>query len=239
MAVWGYKPVEARLRFYIKDQLLFWLKQALVLLSAQLFLFVSVFWVFALKYRQLHHEAKHIDRIIDRRLKLLGGMFLTTDDIEALVAENYPDFVVENCGWHKIVFRNRQIDHKVVLKIGPSRSIENDHQAYKRVPKSIRHQTFARIYWHTKYCLLQEFGESATVTEEQLDCIRQVVYKYGIFDIKAENLRWIDGELKIIDASATRIKLPIVLRKIDQIKPKLPKKLDALIKKFTKRLMRT
>lgn len=177
-----------------------------------------------MKYKQLHHEAKHIDRIIDRQLSLCGGLFLTTDDIEALVAENYPDFIVENCGWHKIVFRNRQIDHKVVLKIGPHKSIENDHHTYKQVPKTLRQTHFARIYWHTKYCLLQEYGETATVTDAQLKCMRQAVYKYGVFDIKSENLRWIDGELKIIDASATRIPLPTVLRKLDEIKPKLPQK---------------
>jgi hypothetical protein len=192
-----------------------------------------------LKYKQLHHEAKHIDRIIDRQLTLLGGMFLTTDAIEALVNKNYPDFEVENCGWHKIVFRNRQIDHKVVLKIGPSRSIENDHQAYKQVPERLRHLYFARIYWHTKYCLLQEFGDSATVSDEQLDCMRQAVYKYGVFDIKADNLRWIEGELKIIDASATRIPLPAVLRKIDEVKPKLPKKLEEALKRITTRLYHT
>lgn len=217
-----------------------WLQnQYATLLLRKPTLLIGLFWVLILKYKQLHHEAKHIDRLIDRQLTLCGGLFLTTDEIHELVAENYPDFVVENCGWHKIVFRNRQIDHKVVLKIGPSRSIENDHHAYKHVPERLRHLYFARIYWHTKYCLLQEFGETATVTDAQLDCMRQAVYKYGVFDIKAENLRWIDGELKIIDASATRIPLPTVLRKIDEIKPKLPKKLEELLKRLTKRLNQT
>lgn len=192
-----------------------------------------------MKYKILHHEAKHIDRLIDRQLTLCGGKFLTQDTLETLVVENYPDYVVENCGWHKIVFRNRQIDHKIVLKIGPSRSIENDHQAYKQVPEKLRHLYFARIYWHTKYCLLQEFGETATVTDEQLDCMRQAVYKYGVFDIKTDNMRWIEGELKIIDASATCIPLPTVLRKIDEIKPKLPKKLEEALKRLTKQLYQT
>ena len=65
--------------------------------------------------------------------------------------------------------------------------------------------------------------------------MRQAIYKYGIFDVKADNLRWINGELRVIDANVTRIPLPTVLRKIDEIKPKLPKKLDLLIKKITKR----
>lgn len=214
-------------------------QKALALLSRKPVLFLSIFWVFTLKYKQLHHEAKYIDRIIDRQLILLGGTFLTPDEVEALVEANYPDFEVENCGWHKTVFRNRQVDHKVVLKIGPSRSIENDYQAYKHVPETLRHLYFARIYWHTKYCLLQVFGETANVTDEELDCMRQAVYKYGVFDIKPENLRWIEGELKIIDANASRIPLPTVLLKIDEIKPKLPRRLTEVVKKLTKRLMRT
>jgi hypothetical protein len=187
-----------------------------------------------LKYRELHHEAKHIDRLIDAQLYAKGGLFLTQDQLAELVAKNYPDFAVENCGWHKIVFRNRLFDHKVVLKIGPKKSIEGDHQVYRSLPEDKRHRFFAKIYWHTKYCLLQEFGESANITVEQLNCLRTAVYKYGVFDVKAENLRWINGELKIVDANITRIPLPTILRKIDGLKSKIPKRLDMIIKKITK-----
>ena len=92
-----------------------------------------------MKYRELHHEAKHIDRLIDAELHARGGLFLTQEQLETLISKNYPDFYVESSGWHKIVFRNRTLDHKVVLKVGPKRSIENDHQAYKRVPEQVRH----------------------------------------------------------------------------------------------------
>lgn len=189
-----------------------------------------------MKYRELHHEAKHIDRLIDHELHVSGGLFPTQEQLQELVAANYPDFAVVNCGWHKIVFQNRQFNHKVVLKIGPKKSIEGDHRVYKSVPEDKRHRYFARIFWHTKYCLLQEFGEPASVTQEQLDCIRKEVYKYGVFDVKAANISLINGELRIIDANVTRIPLPTVLRKVDEIKPKLPKKLDLIIKKITKRL---
>lgn len=192
-----------------------------------------------MKYRELHHKAKHIDRLIAAELHDNRGSFPSQDRLAELLAANYPDFEVENCGWHKIVFRNRSFDHNVVLKIGPHKSIEADHGVYKAVPEKKRHRYFARIYWHTRYCLLQEYGEPAAVTQMQLNCLRQAVYKYGVFDVKAENLRWINGELKIIDANVTRIPLPTVLRKIDEVKPRLPKKLDALIKKITKKLNRS
>lgn len=188
-----------------------------------------------MKFEEIHHEAKHIDRLIDLNIHAKGTSFLTTDELQTIILTVYPDYYVESCGWHKIVFRHKKLNHKVVLKVGSKKSIENDHQAYKRVPKHMRHIFFARIYWHTKYCLLQEYGTPAEVTPQQLNCVRQAIYKYGIFDVKVDNLRWINGELRIIDANVTSIPLPTFLRKIDEIKPKLPQKLDLLLKKITKR----
>jgi hypothetical protein len=46
----------------------------------------------------------------------------------------------------------------------------------------------------------------------------------------------IDGELKIIDANVARVPIPFVLRKIDELKPKLPKKMTLIFKKITKTL---
>ncbi len=187
-------------------------------------------------YKELHHQAKHIDHYVDHNIGTGGPTSIPQEQLIALITKAFPDFYAISCGWHKAVFGNRQVDHKVVLKVGPKRSIENDHRAYKRVPHSVRHLFFARMYWHTKYCLLQEYGYPTNVTAEQLTRIRQVVYRYGIFDVKADNLRKIDGILKIVDANATRIPLPTVLRKIDEIKPKIPKKLDLILKKITKKL---
>ncbi len=155
--------------------------------------------------------------------------------LKATVLENFPDFYVVSSGWHKLVVANRRIDHTVVLKIGPQKSIENDHHVYKSLPEEERHRVFARIFWHTKYCLLQEYGLPANVSPKQLMLIRREVIRYGVFDVKPENLRLIDGKLKIIDANLTRIPLPTVLRKIDEVKPKIPKKLNTLIKQLTKK----
>jgi len=158
------------------------------------------------------------------------------EQLKSTVLKNFPDLYVINIGWHKIVFGIHSIDQKIVLKVGPKNSIENDHRAYKRVPENIRHKLFARIFWHTRYCLLQEYGFPAHVTQEELTRLRLIVNKYGVFDIKAENLKRIDGDLKIIDANVTSIPIPFVLRKIDEAKPKLPKKLNLFFKTITKTL---
>ena len=189
-----------------------------------------------MEYPELHHQAKHIDRLIDENIHAKRTVFLTTDQLQTIVVKVCPDFYVEDRGWHKIVFRHRRVDKNVVLKIGPQQSIENDHRTYKRVPHRIRHQIFARLFWHTKYCLLQEYGDPADVSAEQLSCIRRLIYRFGIFDVKADNLRKIEGDLKIIDANAIRIPLPTQMRIADELKAKFPEKLERIIGKVIKRL---
>ena len=189
-----------------------------------------------MKYKTLNNTAKEIDHLIDHHLNSTGTSVIPQEELKKVVLRKFPDLYVQNFGWHKIVFGTHSIDQKIVLKVGPKNSIENDHRAYKRVPENMRHKLFARIFWHTKYCLLQEYGFPAHVTQEELMRLRQIVNRYGIFDIKAENVKCIDGKLKIIDANFASISIPFVLRKIDEVKPKLPKKLTLFFKTITKTL---
>ena len=185
-----------------------------------------------MKYETLHHTAKKIDRLIDNYLQSRGSQFMPQEDLKKLILKDFPDFYVRDFGWHKIVFGIHKID-PIVLKVGAKRSIENDHRVYKRVPESMRHQLFARIFWHTKFCLLQQYGSPAKVTTEELNSLRAMVYKYGIFDIKAENLKRIDGDLKIIDANLTPFPLPTMWKMVDEAKLKFPDRLMLFIKKLT------
>ena len=165
-----------------------------------------------------------------------GIQVIPQEELKRAILKNFSDLHVENVGWHKIVFGVHSMDQKIVLKVGLKNSIENDHRAYKRVPENMRHKVFARIFWHTKYCLLQEFGYPANVTQEELTRLRKIVYRYGVFDVKAENLKMINGELKIIDANVSSVPIPFVMRKLDEMKPKLPKRLIIFFKTITKTL---
>lgn len=189
-----------------------------------------------MKFKALHHTAIQIDHSIDHYIDLSGSPVIPQPQLKELVLKNFPDLYVRDVGWHKIVFGIHSADQKIVIKIGTKKSIENDHRAYRRVPESMRHQVFARIFWHTKYCLLQEYGFPAKVNVGELTRLRQIVYRYGIFDIKEENLKRINGELKIIDANVTNFPIPYMLRKFDEFKPKLPKKLTFFFKSITKAL---
>jgi hypothetical protein len=187
-----------------------------------------------LKYKSLHQTAKEIDRLIDATLPSKTAPFPPQEEVKNLVSRAFPDLYLKSSGWHKLVFGFRSQNHEIVLKVGSKKTIENDHRAYKRVPEIIRHQLFARIFWHTKYCLLQQYGYPAHVSQAQLTRIRLIVYRYGLSDVKAENLKNVEGSLKIIDANVNRIPLPTVARRIDEVKPKLPKQLVNVIKKVTR-----
>lgn len=189
-----------------------------------------------MNYKTFHNTAKQIDQLIDDYMLSSGTSIIPQEELKKIILKEVPDLYVTNVGWHKIVFGIHSIDKKIVLKVGPKNSIENDHRAYKRVPENMRHKLFAKIFWHTKYCLLQEYGFPAHVTQEELTRLRQIVNRYGIFDVKAENVKCIDEKLKIIDANVAIIPIPFVLRKIDEVKPKLPKKLTLFFKTITKML---
>jgi hypothetical protein len=192
--------------------------------------------VLTLKYETFHHQAKQIDHLIDEHIRLTGTLFIEQEELKKLILNTFPEFYVKDVGWHKIVLGIRGVDKKIVLKVGTKKIIENDHRAYKLFPENMRHQLFARIFWHTKYCLLQEYGFSAHVTQEELTHLRKIVYKYGIFDVKEENLKRINGKLKIIDVNVAPFPLPAVWKMVDETKPKLPKRLMMFIKKLTKPL---
>jgi hypothetical protein len=189
-----------------------------------------------LKYKDLHHTARQIDHLIDHHLNASKTSVIPQEELKRIVLKEFPDLYVQDFGWHKIVFGIHSAEQKIVLKVGAKGNIENDHRAYKRVPENMRHKLFARIFWHTKYCLLQEYGFPAHVTQEELTGLRQIVNRYGIFDVKAENVKCVNGELRIIDANVSSIPIPFVLRKVDEVKPKLPKKLTSFFKTITKTL---
>ena len=165
-----------------------------------------------------------------------GSAFIPQNELKNLILKNFPNLYIKDAGWHKIVFGIRPIDQKIVLKVGPKNMIEKDHRAYKRVPENMRHQLFAKIYWHTQYCLLQEYGSPANATQKELDSPRRIVYQYGISDIKAENLRRFDDGKRIVDANVTPFLLPTVWKMVDEAKPKLPKQLVLFTKKITRLL---
>jgi hypothetical protein len=117
------------------------------------------------------------------------------------------EFILPKSKWvgngaFKNVYRVRTQARNLVLKIGDHRHILNDLRAYRRFPTGIRNRYFAKIYWRTKYCLLQKFGEPAgRISETKLRRLRKIGKRNGLWDVKPANIRVVDGQYKIVDAN--------------------------------------
>ena len=184
-----------------------------------------------MKLKSLHEKAKLLDNSIDDYIKTNNSIFVPMQNLEQLVFTVFPDARVSNYGLHKLVFFLRHKSHELALKIGKSSAIELDHKAYKLMPTTIRHAYFARIFWHTKYCLLQEYGVETDVSAQELVQLRAIADQYGLLDITCDNIRSVNGALKIIDASIAPPGLFGLWKTADFIKLRLPPPIRRAIRK--------
>lgn len=99
---------------------------------------------------------------------------------------------------HLVYSRSRNL----VLKTGSPRSITADIKAYNCLPKNIRNRYFAKVYWNSKYCLLQKYGKKIAVSDSELKRLKVVGKQHGLQDVSPKNIRSFDGLFKIVDANA-------------------------------------
>ena len=184
-----------------------------------------------MKFKTLHEKAKLVDDTVDEYIKTKNGSFVPMQNLEEIVLTIFPDAHVSNFGLHKLVFHLRHKSHELALKIGRSEAMERDHESYRKMPPSVRHVYFARVFWHTKYCLLQEFGVEADVPAQDLVQLRAIAGKYGLLDITCDNIRSVNGNLKIIDASIAPPGLFGLWQTADFIKLRLPPPIRKAIRK--------
>ena len=184
-----------------------------------------------MKFKSLHAKAKLVDDSIDEYIKTKNSSFVPMKNLEEMVPAIFLEARLRNFGLHKLVFFLRHKSHELALKIGKPEAIELDHETYRRMPPSIRHVYFARIFWHTKYCLLQEYGVEAEVSTEALVQIRAIAGQYGLLDITCDNIRSVNGNLKIIDASIAPPGFSGLWRAADFIKLGLPPPIRKAIRK--------
>ena len=184
-----------------------------------------------MKFKSLHEKAKLVDDLIDDYKETKGANFVPMSNLEKIVTAAFPDAVLVNFGLHKLVFYLKHKTHELALKTGKAQDIELDHKAYKQLPVSLRHVYFARVFWHTKYCLLQEYGIEADASVEGLAQLRAIASKYDLLDITCDNIRSINGNLKIVDASIAPIGLFKLWKTADVIKLRLPDPVRKVIRK--------
>lgn len=184
-----------------------------------------------MKFKSLHQKAAFLDKSIDEYVESQGAGFVPMPKLKEMVRAQFPDAVMVTFGLHKLVFHLRHKSHELALKVGRAQAIERDHRAYRMLPPALRHAYFARVFWHTKYAILQEYGVEADVTKQQLLQLRALAGKYGLLDITCDNIRWVDGHLKIIDAGISPPGLQGLWKSADFVARRLPTPVSRLIRK--------
>ena len=185
-----------------------------------------------MKFKSLHEKARLLDDLIDEYMKAEKAGFVPLLRLQDMVTTVFPDAVMVNFGLHKLVFHLRHKSHHLALKVGKAQAVELDHRVYRQLPPSLRHVYFARIFWHTKYCLLQEYGVKSEVRQQQLLQLRAIAGKYELLDITCDNIRNVDGNLKIIDAGISPPGLFGLWKTADTIARRLPPPVSGIIRKL-------
>jgi len=183
------------------------------------------------RFKSLQEKARVLDGLIDEYINREGSSFVTMRMLEKIVLGVFPDALMVNFGLHKLVFHLRHKSHELALKVGKAQAVERDHKAYKQLPPSLRHVYFARVFWHTKYSILQEYGVETEVTTQQLLQLRALAGKYGLLDITCDNVRSVNGNLKIIDAGISPPGFFRLYRTADTISRRLPQPVSRIIRK--------
>lgn len=184
-----------------------------------------------MKFKSLHERAKVLDGLIDQNISAEGSSFVPMRRLEKIVLGVFPEAVMANFGLHKLVFHLKHKSHDLALKVGKAQAVERDHRAYKQLPPNLRHAYLARVFWHTKYSILQEYGVEAEVTMQQLLQLRALAGKYGLLDITCDNIRSINGNLKIIDAGISHPGFFRLYKTADTISRSLPPPISRIIRK--------
>lgn len=154
-----------------------------------------------MRHAILKKRAEIVDLIIDRYNRVRRRKNFPKKIVADVVGLMFPDSNFEGRGFFKEVHSVHSRARKLVLKLSHAKSTKRDWKVYHLLPEGIRNRYFARIYWHTKYCSLQKYGRKVRVPKQELKKLRMRVRRYGLNDIRADNVRKVEGHFKIVDAN--------------------------------------
>jgi hypothetical protein len=156
------------------------------------------------RHELIRRKALLIDHVIDMYKRDRSRRSFPHKAVSILVPLLFPGSTLSGRGWFKTVHRVSSRERELVLKTANRRSIHADQIAYRRIPSTIRHRYFGKIYWRTRYCLLQKYGSPGPVPPDRLQKLKAVARRYHLDDVKEANVRKINGTFKIVDANPIR-----------------------------------
>lgn len=157
------------------------------------------------RHRSIKPQARIIDEFIGRYMKSRKTSRLPDKRIlEPVVKFIFKDYRPLGRGWfkHAYFIPSRNKKRRLVLKMCREGMVLKDYKISKRLSKRF----FARIYWHTRFCMLQKYGERRKVPRDTLLDLQNEARKAGLDDVNPKNVRYFpdEGRFKIIDANVRK-----------------------------------
>lgn len=154
-----------------------------------------------MRHALIQRTARLIDQFVDAYKRARKRSTFPHREVEQIVTLLFPGSAQGGRGAFKTVFVVRSRKRLLALKTSSSSQIMNDWLAYHSLPKNIRNRYFAKIYWLTDHCLLQKYGRESRVPERVLRRLKKIGKEHGLRDVRPANVRKVDGQFKIVDAS--------------------------------------
>lgn len=151
--------------------------------------------------QKLKKQAELFDLVVDNYNKVRRRTNFPKKISKDVAELFFPEIHHLGGGFYKEAYLIRSKARKLVLKLANKRSINQDWKLYSSLPANLRNRYFTKIYWRTKYCLLQKLGEEEKIPKDEMKKLKEFGKKFGLTDIKPDNVRKVDGRFKIVDAN--------------------------------------
>lgn len=153
-----------------------------------------------MRHHGIYEKALLIDKFVEFYLKARKRKTFPHKEVGQLIGLLFPGSRKLGRGAFKTVYRVSSTARDLALKISREDSVTKDIEVYNRLPSNIRNRCFAKIYWHTRFCLLQKYGKAVTIPPQELEILKEKGTRYGLTDVRVANVRKVEGRFKIVDA---------------------------------------
>lgn len=157
-----------------------------------------------MRHSLIRRKALLLDHFIDVYKRARKRRSFPHREVAVLVRLLFPGAEISGRGAFKTVHKISSRERDLVLKTSATRNLRNEERVYRRIPPTLRNRYFAKIYWRTKYCLLQKYGTPGKIPATRFEKLRTIGKQCGLTDVRPANIRSIGGIFKIIDANLSR-----------------------------------
>lgn len=154
-----------------------------------------------MRHTRIHKKAVFLDSVIDAYKKARGRKSFPHEVVKQLLPLLFPHSSYKGKGWYKSAHKISTRTRDLVLKTADAKFIRRDHRIFAGINGRGRNRDFAKIYWATKYCMLQKYGKSHKVPQAELLRLKEEARRRNLSDVREDNIRFMEGRFKIVDAS--------------------------------------